>query len=122
VNTVLLIDDEPQMVSLVAMCLEEFGARVVRAENLAGALTSARAEPPRAVLLDLALGREEEDGLMLLPKLWSEPALSGVPVVVFSVHESRRREALDAGANGFVPKPFRPEQLRAAVRPYLGGP
>ena len=120
-NTVLLIDDEPQMVNLVAMCLEEFGARVVRAENLAGAVTTARAEPPRAVLLDLALGREEEDGLMLLPRLWSEPALSGVPVVVFSVHESRQ-EALDAGASGFVPKPFHPEQLRAAVRPYLEGP
>ena len=118
----LLIDDEPQMVILVAMCLEEFGARVVRAENLAGAVTSARTEPPRAVLLDLALGREEEDGLMLLPRLWSEPALSGVPVVVFSVHESRRREALEAGASGFVPKPFRPEQLRAAVGPYLEGP
>ena len=118
-NTVLLIDDEPQMLTLVAMCLDEFGARVVRAENLAGAVTSARAETPRAVLLDLALGRE--DGLKLLPRLSSEPALSDVPIVVFSVHDSRRQEALDAGASGFVPKPFRPEQLRAAVRPYLEG-
>lgn len=119
-STVLLIDDEPQMLILVAMCLEELGAQVVRAENLAGAVTSARAESPRAVLLDLAL--EREDGLTLLPHLWSEPALCDVPIVVFSVHESRRREALDAGASGFVPKPFHPDELRAAVRPYLEEP
>jgi NtrC-family two-component system response regulator AlgB len=118
-STVLLVDDEPEMVGLVSMCLEGLGAEVVRAGNVSDARAAARADPPGVVLLDLALGRE--DGLELLPDLRSEPNLASVPVVVFSVHESRRREALERGASDFVPKPFRPAQLRAAVQRYLDG-
>lgn len=116
-NTILLIDDEAEMVALVTMCLEGFEAKVVRAANATDACHAARAEPPRVVLLDLALGRE--DGLTVLPRLRSERNLATVPVVVFSVHESRHREALRRGAVGFVPKPFRAAQLRAAIEPFL---
>ena len=119
-NTVLLIDDEAEMVALVAMCLEGLDAKVVRAANATDACNAARAEPPRVILLDLALGRD--DGLALLPDLRSEPNLASVPVVVFSVHESRRREALEHGAVGFVPKPFRPAQLRSAIERFLEKP
>ena len=116
-NTVLLIDDEAEMTALVAMCLDGLDAKVVRAANAIDACNAARAEPPLVILLDLALGRE--DGLALLPQLRSEPTLASVPVVVFSVHESRRREALKRGAVGFVPKPFRPSQLRSTIEPFL---
>lgn len=116
-SIVLLVDDEPEMVGLVAMCLDGLGAEVVRVATVADACAAARADPPGVVLLDLAVGRE--DGLELLPDLRSEPNLASVPVVVFSVHESRRREALERGASDFVPKPFRPTQLRSAVQRYL---
>ena len=119
-NTVLLVDDEPQMVALVAMCLDGLDAEILRAANAADACTAARAQPPRVVLLDLALGRE--DGLAEFARLRSEPNLATVPIVVFSVHASRRREALNRGAVAFVPKPFRPGQLRSAVEPYLETP
>ncbi|MGH7425325.1 MAG: response regulator, partial [Candidatus Methylomirabilales bacterium] len=101
---ILLIDDAPGMDRLVAMILEGLGGPVVQAVNLAGALAAARAEAPGVVLLDLALG--EEDGLAILPTLRGEPALSRVPVVGFTVHESRRHEAMEAGLAGFVVKPF----------------
>jgi DNA-binding response OmpR family regulator len=117
VSVVLLVDDEPEMLGLVAMCLEDTGARVVRASNLREAVAEARRERPRLVLLDIGLG--PEDGLALLPKLRSEKPMSGVPVVVFSVHNSRRQEALDAGADGFVAKPFHLSTLREAVEGHL---
>ena len=116
-STVLLVDDEPEMQGLVQMCLEDTGASVVRAATFDEALAAARHERPRLVLLDIGLG--PEDGLALLPRLRSEPSLSGIPVVVFSVHDSRRQEALDEGADGFVSKPFRLSTLREAVQEYL---
>jgi len=113
----LLVDDAPEMLGLVAMCLEDTGARVVQVVTVDEAVAAAQQARPSVVLLDIGLG--PEDGLALLPKLRSEPSLSGVPVVVFSVHDSRRQEALDEGADGFVSKPFHLSTLREAVEGYL---
>jgi CheY-like chemotaxis protein len=116
-GTVLLIDDEPDMGDLVSEWLELLGTQVTRAERFEDALAAAIHERPRAILLDISLGAE--DGLDLLPRLLQAPALAQVPVVVFSVHVSKRREALKLGAVAFVPKPFEGADLLAAVGPYL---
>src|SRR5712691_8633863 len=118
-SLVLLIDDEPQMGSLVGMCLEEDGDRVIQVGDLAGALVAARAERPGVVLLDLSLG--EEDGLTIFPVLRSEPALAKVPILAFTVHDSRREEALARGLDGFVTKPFETAGLRSLLRSHLEG-
>lgn len=114
---ILLIDDEPHMASLVAMSLEDIGVTVAAAATLAEALAAARQLRPRLVLLDLALGTE--DGLDILPMLRREPALEGVPIVAFTVHDSRRDEAMARGVDGFVRKPFKAAELRASVTAHL---
>lgn len=116
-GVVLLIDDEPDMGALVEMWLSDLGGRVVQVGTLEDAVARAREERPRAVLLDLAL--EDHDGLDLLPVLKGHPSLAGVPVVVFTVHESREREAMARGADAFVGKPFRSRDLRGALERYL---
>lgn len=117
-STLLLIDDEPQMGSLVTMCLEDPADRVVQATTAQEAREAAHSEDDfRLILLDLSL--PDEDGLSLLPELRREPALSGVPILVFSVHDSRREEALAMGADGFVAKPFRTRTLREVLRSHL---
>jgi DNA-binding response OmpR family regulator len=116
-STVLLIDDEWQMGSLVAMCLDQAGARVVQATNLEESLALARREKVTVVLLDIGLG--EEDGLAILPRLREDPALAGVPVVVFTVHDSRRHEALSQGVEGFVSKPFSPLDLSRLLEEHM---
>jgi len=120
VSVVLLIDDEPGMGSLLSMSLKDVGARIVQVDDLPGALEAARRERPRAVLLDLALGKE--DGLTLLPRLREEPSLSEVPIIIFSIHESREREALDEGADGFVAKPFKAAELHDVLAEHIGQP
>ena len=116
-NALLLIDDEPHMETLVAMSLEDIDVEVVAVSTLAGALEEARRTLPRVVLLDLAVGTE--DGLDYLPQLRSEPALAGVPILAFTVHDSRRDEAIARGVDGFVRKPFKASDLRALVAAHL---
>jgi DNA-binding response OmpR family regulator len=69
------------------------------------------------VLLDIALG--SEDGLDPLDEFREDPTLHQVPVVVFSIHDSRREEAMTRGADGFIAKPFRPSGLRAELEERL---
>lgn len=115
-SSVLLIDDEPDMAMLVKMCLKD--VRVTSVATFAEAITAARQERPQAILLDIALNGDE-DGLALLPQLRAEPALSGVPIIGFSIHGSRKQEAMEKGLQGFVAKPFKAAALREALRPYL---
>lgn len=70
------------------------------------------------MLLDLALGAE--DGLEMLPQLREEPRLSGVRIVAFSNHDSRRREALERGVDGFLKRPFTCAELQSTVELCLG--
>ncbi len=114
---VLLIDDEPGMEHLVEMVLGELGAEVEQVANLAGALDAARRRRPDAVLLDINLGTE--DGLAILDDLRNEPSLATVPIVVFSVHDSRRPEAFDRGVVGFVRKPFKADALKEELARFL---
>lgn len=116
-KVVLLIDDEPQMKSLVAMTLDHLGVKVVRAATLSDAREAGRQESPALVLLDIDLG--SEDGLAILPLLREEPTLAEVPIVIFSVHDSKRQEALDLGVEGFVAKPFKSSSLVDVVEPFL---
>ncbi len=118
-SVVLLIDDEPGMGALVSMSLADAGARVVQVDDLAAALAAAREERPSVVLLDLALG--SEDGLRLLPQLREEPSLSDVPIIAFTIHKSREREALEIGADGFVAKPFRASELHQILQEHIEG-
>lgn len=114
---VLIVDDEPDIASLVALCLDPLGVQVVLASDLLSALRLAQEEDIGLVLLDLALG--DEDGLEILPRLRDEPSLSGVPVVAFSNHDSRRREAIDSGVDSFLSRPFASADLQSMVERYL---
>lgn len=112
-KTVLLIDDEPAMGRLVETWVADLGMRIVQVGGLREALAAAERERADAILLDLSLG--DEDGLAILPELMSAPPLQNVPVIAFSVHDSREREAFQKGVEAFVAKPFRSNDLRSAL-------
>jgi DNA-binding response OmpR family regulator len=115
---VLLVDDEPDIAPLVAMCLEPLNIELIIVNRLSEALDAARIAPVDMVLLDLALG--DEDGLEILPSLRSAPGLGGIPIVAFTAHDSRKFEALQRGVDSFVRRPFAAAELQAAVRSHLG--
>jgi two-component system, OmpR family, KDP operon response regulator KdpE len=114
--SVLMVDDDPNVVRSLRAALESHGYTVRSAPNGAIALDECTAERPDVVLLDLAL--PGMDGVEVCRRL---RAWSRVPIVVLSarVHEAQKVQALDAGADDYVTKPFGTEELLARIRAAL---
>ena len=113
---VLVVDDEPPMRRFLRASLAAAGYAVEEAATGTEALRVAASHPPDAVLLDLGL--PDVDGVEVTRRLreWS-----AVPVVVLSARgrESDKIEALDAGADDYVTKPFAIGELTARLRAAL---
>lgn len=112
----LVIDDERQIRRLLRVTLEANGYRVIDAANGEEGLVQIAQRRPDVVLLDLGL--PDLDGVTVLKRVreWST-----VPIVILSVrdHEEEKIEALDAGADDYVTKPFGAGELLARIRAAL---
>jgi two-component system KDP operon response regulator KdpE len=112
-STVLVVDDESQIVRALRTALSASGYDVVTASSGREALSQAAAADPDIVILDLGL--PDMDGTEVVRQLreWST-----VPVIVLSVREDQRDKvgALDAGADDYVTKPFAVGELLARMR------
>ncbi len=110
---ILVVDDEPQILRALTTNLRGAGYEVVRAATGEEALAQAAVRPPDAVVLDLVL--PDISGVEVCRELrtWSQ-----VPVVVLSAvgDEGQKVEALDAGADDYVTKPFGMGELLARLR------
>jgi two-component system, OmpR family, KDP operon response regulator KdpE len=113
---VLVVDDEPQILRALETTLRGAGYEVDTATDGAAALARAAARPPEAVILDLVL--PDRSGVEVCRELrtWLK-----APVLVLSaVGEERDKvEALDAGADDYVTKPFGIDELLARLRAAL---
>jgi len=110
---VLIVDDEPQILRALRINLLARQYDVVIAKDGTDALRQARAERPDLVILDLGL--PDVDGVEVIRTLrtWSP-----VPIVVLSgrADSKNKVDALDAGADDYVTKPFSVDELLARVR------
>ena len=93
------------------------GWTVDTAGNAREALEILETQLPAIVLLDLSM--PEMDGWAFLDRRNLEPAWQNVPVLVMSGSHQRAAEALERGANGFLPKPFTIEELREMLSDLL---
>ena len=116
VKTVLVVDDEPEIVRLVRDYLEHGGFTVLAAADGVQALRAVRTAPPDLVILDLGL--PGMDGLDVLRSLRREGAL---PVILLTARgeESDKLVGLELGADDYLTKPFSPKELVARVRAVL---
>ena len=112
-STVLVVDDDPALVRALTINLRARGYEVHAAATGGGALQLAAAHPPDAVVLDLGL--PDLDGSEVIAGLrgWTD-----VPILVLSArtHQSDKVDALDAGADDYVTKPFGMDELLARLR------
>lgn len=118
---VLVVDDEQPLRELVLVTLGD-SYSCDEAANGDAALEQLRARRYDLVVLDVMMpGRS---GIDVLREMRAAEATRDVPVVVMSAWQSSQDidSALAAGANGFLPKPFRAEDLDATVRALIGEP
>jgi len=113
---VLVVEDEPQLMRLLRATLPTHGYRVAEASTGGDALISAQTRVPELVLLDLGL--PDMDGTEVTRRIreWS-----GLPIIVISARGQERDkvDALDAGADDYLTKPFGTGELLARIRVAL---
>ncbi len=117
--TVLVVEDEPAILELVAVNLELAGYAVLRAASAEEALRQLRETLPDMVLLDWML--PDQSGLALARRLRADDRTRGVPIIFLTARagEEAKVAALDAGADDYVTKPFSPRELLARIRAVL---
>ncbi|HZF66760.1 MAG TPA: response regulator transcription factor [Gemmatirosa sp.] len=116
---ILLVDDEPDIVALVAFHLAKTGYRVATASSGAEAVALARRERPSLVVLDLML--PDLSGFEVLEQLRADDATRGVAVLMLTARggEPDRIRGLSLGADDYLTKPFSPQELVLRVGAIL---
>jgi two-component system, OmpR family, KDP operon response regulator KdpE len=114
--TVLIVDDEPQIRRVLRTTLSSHGYTVVEARGSDEAFDQVRATPPDLILLDVNM-----PGLSGLEICAEIRRTSDVPIIMLTVRNTERDkvQALDAGADDYVVKPFGAEELMARIRAAL---
>ena len=120
-KTVLLVDDDEDLLVALAAPLRRRGFDVAVATDAVTAVSTAVKQPPDLVVLDIGL--PGGDGIMVMQRLHSLPQLAGAPVIILSGRdpEKARDASLAAGAFAFVAKPVASDVLCAAIVDALTG-
>jgi two-component system, chemotaxis family, chemotaxis protein CheY len=123
VNNILVVDDSGTMRGMIKRTLAISGLnidQIFEATNGIEALAQMATHPVNVVLLDINM--PVMNGIQLVHRIRDDERLRQIPVIIASTEgsEVRIQELLAAGARGFVRKPFRPEQLRDVLAPFLG--
>ena len=116
---ILIAEDEPDVLNLVAMNLKAAGFNVLKAEDGISALNQARDTLPALIILDLML--PEMSGLEVCKLLKKEGATSAIPIIMLTAkaEEVDRIVGLELGADDYITKPFSPRELVLRVKSVL---
>ncbi|HEX6038776.1 response regulator, partial [Longimicrobium sp.] len=117
----LVVEDSPMMVRMYRMVLGPRYDVTFAADGVEGLDAAARDPDVDGMVVDINM--PGMDGLEFIRRLRGELGMTGVPVLVCSTEadEADRASAREAGANGFLPKPWQPAELLAALQERLGG-
>ena len=115
-KTILVVDDEKRLVSLIESYLTQEGYRIVTAHNGKEALLVGRREKPDLIVLDVMM--PEMDGYEFMR---AHRAEQNTPIILLTarVDDEEKVIGLELGADDYITKPFRPRELVARVRAVL---
>jgi two-component system phosphate regulon response regulator PhoB len=116
---ILVADDEPDVLNLVAANLRSAGFDVLLVEDGPAALAAVRKQAPQLLVLDLML--PGMSGLEICRTLKGDPSTVGIPIVMLTAkaEEVDRIVGLELGADDYVTKPFSPRELVLRVKSVL---
>jgi two-component system response regulator MtrA len=115
-STILVIDDEPNMLQLLERILTSEGFKVKLATDGVYGISLLREEDPDLVLLDIMM--PGPDGFLVIDRIREE---SNAPIIMLTAKRDTEsiRKAIELGADDFVKKPFRPAELVARINTKL---
>ena len=118
-NTILIVDDEPDVVDLLVFNLQKAGFKTLTARDGNAALQKARNELPALIVLDLML--PGLDGTDVCRQLKADQKTAPIPVIMLTAkaEEVDRIVGLELGADDYITKPFSPRELILRVKTVL---
>lgn len=116
---ILYIEDNPQNMRLVRKILVHAGYEMIEAENGLTGLAVAEAEQPDLILLDINL--PDIDGFEVAYRLKSNEAMTLIPIIALTANAmvGDREKTLEAGCDGYLPKPVGRQELLMTVEEFL---
>lgn len=113
----MLVDDAEPYMQIMSSVLRGCGLEVHIARGAPEALDLLDQVTPDLILLDVMM--PEVDGISFLNQIRADERLQVVPVVVVTAYPDTRPQAIQAGADGFLSKPFTTQQLRSTIAAFL---
>jgi DNA-binding response OmpR family regulator len=119
-HTILIVEDQQDVQALLGVALRQPDRRLLHALNGEEGLALARTERPDLILLDVMMPGGM-DGLDMLRSLRAEATGNGFKVIIMSARTQHKDidAAYAAGADDYLPKPFRLKDLQAAIARHL---
>lgn len=119
-KTILTVDDSASIRQMVGLTLTTAGYTVLEAVDGSDGYDKATSSAVDAVITDLNMPRM--NGIEFIRKYRAHPSSKGVPVILLTTEsdEGLKREAKEAGASGWIVKPFNQDQLLAVVKKVAG--
>lgn len=119
-KTILTIDDSASIRQMVKMTLTSAGLDVIEAINGSDGYTKATTNTVHAVITDLNM--PIMNGIEFIRKYRQHPASKGIPIILLTTEsdEELKRQAKEAGATGWIVKPFKQDQLLAVIKKVTG--
>jgi two-component system, chemotaxis family, chemotaxis protein CheY len=119
-KTILTVDDSASLRQMIVLTLTGAGYKVVEAVDGADGFNKATTSPVDAVITDLNM--PVMNGLEFIKKFRTHPASKGVPIILLTTEsdENLKKQAKDAGAIGWIVKPFKQDQLLSVIRKVAG--
>lgn len=119
-KTILIVDDSASIRQMVSFALKSDGHIVIEAADGVEALDKANAHAIDLVLTDQNM--PNMDGITFVRALRGLPKFAATPILVLTTEfiEAKKKEGKEAGANGWLVKPFNPHKLLEIVNKFLG--
>jgi two-component system chemotaxis response regulator CheY len=119
-KTILAVDDSASLRQMVRLTLSSAGYQIIEAVNGADGLAKFKGASVQMIVTDLNM--PIMDGLTFIREVRKLPLARGLPIVFLTTESDAdlKRQAKEAGATGWIVKPFQQEQLIAVVRKVLG--
>ncbi len=120
-HKILIVDDHHETLDIIVMTIQSYGYETIFTHSPLKALKMATSERPDLALVDMNM--PEMSGLEVVRRLRSDPAVSEIPIIMFTAedHPDQKKAGFAAGVDDYLIKPVPPDEMVARIEEMLEG-